>query len=78
MGRPVVLAGVTEQPSAGGGQADGVDEVLQDAVLHVGERVVAQRLLQEETHQRGFEGLVAELAQRLQDASDAQVVVLGP
>lgn len=78
MGRPVVLAGVAEQASAGGRQADGVDEVLQDAVLHVGKGVVAQRLLQEQTNQRGLEGLVAKLAQGLQDASDPQVVVLGP
>lgn len=78
MGRPVVLASVAEQASAGGGQANGVDIVLQDAVLHVGNGVVAQRLLQEQTSQRGLEGLVAKLAQGLQDASDPQVVVLGP
>lgn len=78
VGRPVVLAGEAQQAPAGGRQADGVDKVLQDAVLHVGQRVVAQRLLQEEAHQRGLESLVAQLAQRLQDAGDAQVVVLGP
>lgn len=47
-------------------------------MLHVGKGVVAQRLLQEQANQRGFEGLIAELAQGLQDASDPQVVVLGP
>ena len=36
VGRPVVLVGVAQQASAGGWQADGVDEILQDAVLHVG------------------------------------------
>lgn len=78
MGRLVVLAGVAEQASAGGWQADGVHVVLQGAVLHVGNGVVAQRLLQEQMNQRGLEGLIAKLAQGLQDASDPQVVVLGP
>lgn len=78
MGRPVVLAGVAEQASAGGWQADGVDEILQDAVLHVGEGVVVQRFLEEEMDQWGFEGLVSKLAQGLQDSSNSQVVVLGP
>lgn len=78
MGRPVVLAGVAEQASAGGWQADGVDEILQDAVLHVGEGVVVQRFLEEETDQWGFEGLISKLAQGLQDSSNSQVVVLGP
>lgn len=78
VGGPVVLAGVAEQASAGGWQANGVDVVLQDAVLHVGNGVVAQWLLQEQTNQRGLEGLVAKLAQGLQDASDPQVVVLRP
>lgn len=75
---PVVLAGEAEQTSPRGRQANGVDVVLQDAVLHVWKGVVAQRLLQEEPNQRGLEGLVAKLAQRLQDASEPQVVVLGP
>lgn len=78
VGRPVVLACVAQQASAGGWQADGVDEVFQDAVLHVGEGAVAKRLLEEQTHQRGFEALVPKLPQGLQDAGDAQVVVLGP
>lgn len=78
MGRPVVLAGVAQQASAGGGQADGVDKVFQDAVLHIGEGAVEQRLLQEQTHQRGLEALVSQLPQGLQDAGDPQVVVLGP
>lgn len=78
MGRPVVLAGVAEQASAGGWQADGVDEILQDAVLHVGEGVVVQRFLEEETDQWGFEGLISKLSQGLQDSSNSQVVVLGP
>lgn len=78
MGRPVVLAGVAEQASAGGWQADGVDVVLQDAVLHVGNGVLAQRLLQEQANQWGLEGLIAKLPQGLQDASDPQVVVLRP
>lgn len=78
VGRPVVLASVAEQASAGGWQADGVDVVLQDAVLHVGNGVLAQRLLQEQANQWGLEGLVAELPQGLQDASDPQVVVLRP
>lgn len=42
MGRPVVLASIAEQASAGGWQADGVDKVFQDAVLHVGQGAVAQ------------------------------------
>lgn len=42
MGRPVVLAGEAKQAAAGGWQADGVDVVLQDAVLHVRKGVVAQ------------------------------------
>lgn len=78
VGRPVVLAGVAQQASAGGGQADGVDKVFQDAVLHVGEGAVEQRLLQEQTHQRGLEALVSQLPQGLQDTGDPQVVVLGP
>lgn len=78
MGRPVVLAGIAEQASAGGWEADGVDEILQDAMLHVGKGVVTQRFLQEQSNQRGFEGLIAELTQGLQDAGDPQVVVLGP
>lgn len=78
MGRPVVLAGIAEQASAGGWQADGVDKVFQDAVLHVGQGAVAQRLLQEEANERGLKGLIAELTQGLQDASDPQVVVVGP
>lgn len=78
VGRPVVLAGVAKQASAGGWQADGVDKVFQDAVLHVGERAVVERLLEEQTHQRGFETLVPKLPQGLQDAGDPQVVVLGP
>jgi len=78
VGGPVVLAGVAEEAPASGRQADGVDVVLQGAVLHVGKRVVAQRLLQEQMDQLGLEGLVAQLAQGLQDASDPQVVVLGP
>lgn len=45
MGRSVVLAGIAEQASAGGRQADGVDVVLQDAVLHVVQGAVAQRFL---------------------------------
>lgn len=65
MGRPIVLVGVAEQASACGRQADGVDKVLEDAVLHVGKGVAAQRLLQEQTDQRGLEGLVAQLAQGL-------------
>lgn len=73
-----MLPGVAEKAPASGRQADGVDVVLQDAVLHVGQRVVAQRLLQEEANQRGLEGLVAKFTQGLQDASDPQVVVLGP
>lgn len=78
MGRPVVLACVAQQASAGGWQADGVDKVFQDAVLHVGEGAVVKRLLQEETNQRRFEALVSKLPQGLQDAGDPQVVVLGP
>lgn len=78
MGRPVVLAGVAQQAPAGGRQADGVDKVFQDAVLHVGEGAVVKRLLQEQTHQRGLEALVSQLAQGLQDAGDPQVVVLRP
>lgn len=78
VGGPVVLAGVAQQAPAGGRQTDGVDEVLQDAVLHVGEGAVVERLLQEQAHQRGFEALVPELPQGLQDAGDPQVVVLGP
>lgn len=78
MGRPVVLACVAQQASAGGWQADGVDEVFQDAVLHVGEGAVVKRLLQEEAHQWGFEALVSKLPQGLEDAGDPQVVVLGP
>lgn len=77
MGGPVVLAGVAEQAPAGGRQPDGVDVVLQDAVLHVGEGVLAQRLLKEEAHQRGLERLIAQLAQGLEDPGDPQVVVVG-
>ncbi|TNN65428.1 hypothetical protein EYF80_024369 [Liparis tanakae] len=72
VGGRVVLAGVAEEAPASGRQADGVDVVLQGAVLHVGKRVVAQRLLQEQMDQLGLEGLVAQLAQGLQDASDPQ------
>lgn len=78
MGWPVVLAGVAKEAPAGGREADGVDVVFQDAVLHVWKGVVAQRLLQEEVNQWGLEGLIAQFAQGLQDASDPQVVVLGP
>lgn len=78
MGGAVVLAGVAEQAPAGGRQTDGVHKVLQDAVLHAGKSVVAQRLLQEQVNQGGLERLVAQLAQGLEDASDPQVVVLGP
>lgn len=78
MGRPVVLAGVAQQASAGGWQADSVDKVFQDAVLHVGEGAVAERLLEEQAHQRSFEALVSQLPQGLQDAGDPKVVVLGP
>lgn len=63
MGGPVVAAGVAKQASAGGREADCVDVVLQDAVLHVGEGVLAQRLLQEEADQWGLEGLVAQFTQ---------------
>ena len=78
MGWLVVLAGVAEQAPAGGREADCVDVVLQDAVLHVWKGAVAQRLLQEEANQWGLEGLIAQFAQGLQDASDPQVVVLRP
>lgn len=78
MGGPVVLASEAEQASACGRETDGVDVVLQDAVLHVGQSPAAQRLLQEETDERSLKGLKAELPQGLQDPSDPQVVVLGP
>lgn len=77
MGGPVVLASEPKQASPRGRQADGVDEVLQHAVLHVLKRAAAQRLLQEEANQRGLECLVAELTEGLQDAGDPQVVVVG-
>lgn len=50
MGWSVVLASIAEQASAGGWEADGVDKILQDAVLHVGEGVVTQRFLQEQSN----------------------------
>lgn len=78
MGRPVVLACVAKQAPAGGREANGIDKVLQDTVLHVWKGVVAQRLLQEEANQWGLEGLIAQLTKGLQYASDPQVVVLGP
>lgn len=46
MGGPVVLAGVAQQASPAGREADGVDVVLQGAVLHVGQGGAAERLLQ--------------------------------
>lgn len=45
MGGSVVLASKAEQASACGREMDGVDVVLQDAVLHAGQSPVAQRLL---------------------------------
>lgn len=78
MGRPVVLAGIAKQAPAGGWEAYGVDIVLQDTVLHVWKGVVAQRLLQEESNQWGLECLISQFTQGLQDASDPQIVVLGP
>ena len=38
---------------------------------------MAQRLLQQEAHQRTLEGLEAQLTQGLEDTRDAEVVVLG-
>jgi len=75
--RPVVLASVAEQASTCGWQADGVDKVFQGAVLHIREGTITQRLFQKKANQWGLEGLVAKLAQGLQDACDPQVVVVG-
>lgn len=47
-------------------------------MLHVGEGALAERLLEEQAHQRSFEALVSQLPQGLQDAGDPKVVVLGP
>lgn len=72
-----MLAGEAEQASARGRQADSVYVVLQDAVLHVGQGPVAQRLLQKKADEWSLEALEAELPQGLEDPSDPQVVVVG-
>lgn len=73
-----MLAGVPEQTAAVGAEADGVDVILQGAVQHVGQGAPAQSLIQQQTHQGGLEGLEAQLTQRLEDARDPQIVMLGP